>query len=146
MKVSHRSVFDADAVKAQMGIVAHNFETFIADARKLACETVGPNEVDAFLLNLLFPGEVFDTPEKKMAARGNTGYSKILTLFQRTAKGSDLPGVRGTLWGLVNGVSEYFDHHRGNSGTTRDNRLNYAWFGDGDKIKSAAFKQALALV
>lgn len=146
VKVSHRSVFDADAVKAQMGIVVHNFETFIANARALACAPVGPNEVDAFLLNLLFAGQEFDTPEQRMAARASTGYSKILNLFQRTARGSDLPGVKGTLWGLLNSVTEYMDHHRGNSGTTRDNRLNYSWFGDGDKLKTAAYKQALALV
>lgn len=146
VKVSHRSVFDLAAVKDRMGLVVRNFEQFIADARKLAAEPVSPAEVDAFLLTLLFSGQELDTSEKKMVARASTGYSKILTLFQRTARGSDLPGVRGTAWGLVNACTEYMDHWRGNSATTRDNRLAYAWFGDGDKMKSAAFKQAMGLV
>lgn len=54
--------------------------------------------------------------------------------------GSDLPGARGTLWGAVNGVTYYVDHVRGRN---QDSRLNAAWFGAGDGLKTQAVRVAV---
>ncbi len=144
VQVSHRSVFDADAVKSRMGIAITHFQTFITQARSLAKQQVGPSDVDKFLLSLLF-SETLETPEQQTAARASTGYAKIAALFNGGGRGSQLPGVAGTAWGLVNSVTEYIDHSRGNAATTRDNRLDHAWFGPGDALKTAAFDSACAL-
>jgi hypothetical protein len=69
-----------------------------------------------------------------------------MDLFKGAGKGASLPGVKGTAWGLVNAVTEYVDHHRGHSKTTRDNRMDYSWFGPGDQLKTDAFNAAIELI
>ena len=58
-----------------------------------------------------------------------------MALFNGQGKGSQLSSAKGTVWGLVNAVTEFVDHHRGR---TTDTRIDRAWFGDGQNIKSAA--------
>lgn len=149
IKVSHRSVFDPATVKAQLGIAVTNFESFISQARTLARAEVSPAQADAFLLGLLYPTQPLlaaGDKDQLLAARAGAGYAKINSLFNGAGKGAQLDGNVGTAWGLLNSCTEYVDHHRGTSKTTRDNRMDYAWFGDGDKLKSQAFAQLMSLV
>lgn len=147
VKVSHRSYFDADAVKGRMGVTVDNFTKFIATARELARYDMSKNAADKFMLNLLAPKpELVIDQAYAETVRDTTGYRKIAALFDGQARGSKLAGVSGTAWGMVNAVTEYIDHHRGNSKTTRDNRMDYAWFGAGDDLKSQAFDNAVALL
>ena len=66
----------------------------------------------------------------------------ILRLFE-TGRGTDIKGVRGTVWGLYNAVTEHVAHERGK---LEDNRLQSAWFGTGMDINKRAFEAALELV
>jgi phage/plasmid-like protein (TIGR03299 family) len=139
VKVSHRSVFDASAVKGRLGITVEDFETFIAKARTLALSQVTRQEAREFLM------PIFELTNEDLAKGGRkvNGYEKVMDLFLTSGKGSQMAGVNHTAWGLVNAVTEYVDHHRGNGGTTRDNRLDYAWFGAGDVMKTEVFDKAL---
>jgi phage/plasmid-like protein (TIGR03299 family) len=56
-------------------------------------------------------------------------------------KGSDLKGVRGTLWAAYNGVTEYIDYRRFEHSTS-DRRLQAIWFGDGYSVKARAYRVA----
>jgi Domain of unknown function (DUF932) len=58
------------------------------------------------------------------------------------AKGSNLPGVKGTAYGWLQSVTEYVDHAA--RARSDDNRLASAWFGPGDTIKTRAYEMALA--
>jgi hypothetical protein len=62
-------------------------------------------------------------------------------LFE-AGRGSDLPGVRGTLWGAYNCVSEFLGYERGNS---RDSRLGSLWFGASRRANVRALETALAM-
>lgn len=139
VRVSHKSHFNADNIKSQLGIARADFETFISQARYLACESLNVGQADQFLLDLLFTQKQLDASVKD--CRDNIGYKRIMALFEHNARGIELAGR--TAWGLVNAVTEYVDHHRGNAGTTDSNRRDYAWFGEGDKLKSEAFAKAL---
>ncbi len=57
-----------------------------------------------------------------------------------TGLGSDLRGVRGTLWGAYNAVTEVVDHQL--SETNKD-PIKYMGFGTGKEIKRKALKLAL---
>ena len=140
VKVSHRSVFDASAVKGKLGISVEDFETFIAKARCLALQNVTRTDAIEFLMPLFeLTREDIREPSRKTA-----GFEKVMSLFDGRGKGAQLQSASGTAWGLVNAVTEFVDHHRGNGGTTRDNRLDYAWFGLGDTLKTTAFDTAVA--
>ena len=59
--------------------------------------------------------------------------AKIAEL-RESGLGMDLEGSRGTLWGALNAVLEFVDHHH------RDRRLSYGLLGDGMNLKVRAFK------
>jgi phage/plasmid-like protein (TIGR03299 family) len=67
--------------------------------------------------------------------------NSCLRLFEE-GRGSDLPGVRGTLWGAYNSVSEFLGFERGNS---RDSRLGSLWFGASRRTNARALETALAM-
>ena len=48
----------------------------------------------------------------------------------------DLNGSRGTLWGALNAILEFVDHHQ----TVTGARVAYSLLGDGMDFKSRAFK------
>jgi hypothetical protein len=61
-----------------------------------------------------------------------------LTLVEN-GRGTDIKGVRGTLWGTYNAITEYVDHHK----TPRsgdEGRVQYIGFGTGKMVKDAALK------
>jgi phage/plasmid-like protein (TIGR03299 family) len=51
--------------------------------------------------------------------------------------GSNLISAKGTAWGALNGVTYFVDHLRSR---TQDLRLQNAWFGSGDALKTAALE------
>jgi phage/plasmid-like protein (TIGR03299 family) len=60
-------------------------------------------------------------------------------------RGNDLPGVRGTLWGAYNGVTELVDHYLYREGSP-EARLRSVCFGEGYEIKVRAYETALCLL
>jgi hypothetical protein len=60
-------------------------------------------------------------------------------------RGNDLPGVRGTLWGAYNGVTELVDHYLYREGSA-DACLRSVCFGEGYEIKVRAYETALGLL
>lgn len=93
-----------------------------------------------------FINSVFDA-EFESAQKGSTRAKNILDgvySLLETGMGADLPGVRGTVWGAYNAVTEYIDHHKNYRG--HDSALeNIAFGGLGGKVKQKAFDLALAL-
>jgi hypothetical protein len=57
----------------------------------------------------------------------------VLQLFNGVGKGSQIDGVAGTAWGLVNAVTEYSDFHI--RAKNQEYRLDSAWFGAGRALK-----------
>lgn len=138
VKVSHRSVFDADTVKGKLGIAIEDFETFISKARLLAMSQVSMSDAREF-----FTPYFFNMGVSEKDRRVNAGFDKVLALFGGAGRGARLEGVQGTAWGLVNAFTEFVDHHKGTVNTTRDVRLDNAWFGKGDDLKSQVFDNAI---
>jgi phage/plasmid-like protein (TIGR03299 family) len=89
-------------------------------------ETEGRDELAAVLAK-------GDKKEQKSVARA-------LALFNGEGRGANHPGVKGTMWGLLNAVTEHVDHELGR---TPDARLDSAWFGRGDAFKESALQALL---
>ena len=66
-------------------------------------------------------------------------FPRVLRLFEE-GMGTRIPGVRGTMWGAVNAVSEYIQYERG---TDEDRRLSETWFGTGAALNRKALDVAL---
>lgn len=143
ISVPHSTTFVPESVKRQLGIAAEQFDSFIAMSQQLARIQLNTQKAHDMLAKVIAPispaaqkGEVFQIEKVR-------SFKKIMELFDGGGMGADLPGVKGTAWGLVNAVTEYVDHH--SPSRTQDARLNSAWFGRGDAIKTSAMEVALSI-
>lgn len=130
VRVLHSERFDAESVRLQLGIVANAFENFLVQSRQLAGQGMDKTDADAFVTELLRPYHTSARPVAESRA-----YVRIMQLFNGAALGSDLPGVTGTRWAMLNAVTELVDHERGRSNNTR---IESAWFGTGAALKARA--------
>lgn len=138
VKVRHNTTFNAETVKGQMGLLGRKgFAAFIGRMRDLSSIDLG-TEGAKMALSLILP-----TPTGELEVHETKGFRKILDLFQGGAMGSNLPGVAGTAWGLLNAVTEYTDHHV--RSRTLENRLDSAWFGTGANLKATAEEVLLTM-
>lgn len=60
--------------------------------------------------------------------------------YVESGKGSEIPGVAGTMWGAYNGITEYLSHGRGRNEETR---LNSQLFGASATANAIALDRAL---
>jgi hypothetical protein len=130
VRVLHSERFDAESVRLQLGIVANAWESFLVQSRQLAGQPMAAEAADAFVAELLQPYHTSKLPINETRA-----YKRILALFNGGAIGSELPGVAGTRWAMLNAVTELVDHERGRSNNTR---IESAWFGAGAALKARA--------
>ena len=74
--------------------------------------------------------------------------SELFRLFEH-GRGQDIPETKLTTWAAFNAVAEFVDHHRSTRGRTEQERasrrLESAWFGSGNRLKSEAWKLALEM-
>lgn len=140
VKVRHNTVFNPDLVKEEMGLIgAKAFDKFLGNMRSLTKAKMTTSDAQNFVASLLPPstGGEKDVRESK-------AFAKIMSLFNGEAKGSQLPGVSGTAWGLLNAVTEYSDHHV--RARSQENRFDSAMFGVGANLKATAEEALLELV
>ncbi len=138
IKVPHRSAFDADRVKSQLGIAVEGWHGFV-ERMRILCETpVNPDSVDGVLRNLLtYPA----AQNGKAAVVNQQAVAKVRALYDGQGRGASLKTSRGTAFGLLNSITEFVDHHRRAQST--ENRLDAAWFGQGALLKQKAWKELL---
>lgn len=84
-------------------------------------------------------GEGLELEEEISSSRLIREVDKVLNIVE-TGRGSDIKGVRGTLWGAYNGITEYVDHHKAMS--SRISSTQYIGFGVGRMVKQKAINLA----
>lgn len=132
VRVLHSERFDADRVRQDLGIVAGAWDRFLIQSRQLAGQPLSAEGADQFVRALLEPYKSPGVPVEESRA-----YRRVLELFNGKGIGSDIPGVMGTRWGMLNAVTELVDHERGRSDNTR---MESAWFGTGANLKNRALE------
>lgn len=132
VRVLHSEKFDAESVRLQLGIVANQFERFMIQSRQLSHVPMSAEDADAFVAELLKPYHT-----SRVDISESRAYKRVMELFRGSAIGSDIPGVAGTRWAMLNSVTQLIDHERGRSTNTR---LESAWFGTGAVIKNRALE------
>ena len=139
VKVPHRSEFNADAVKQQLGITVAPWNQFVATMKDLVACPVDPDSVEGLLRRVLtYPGQL-----GKPAVVNEQAVRSARALFEGGGRGSQLVSSRGTAWGLLSSVTEYVDHHR--RARSDDHRLEAAWFGQGAQFKQRAWDEVVQL-
>jgi len=134
---SHIQKFDHEKVKAKLGNAVGAFGAFMDMAKYLQKQRIGGSNAIEFVRKLVLMPEQYQ--DGGYNYNKNRAFSKIMDLFEGEAKGSELIG--DSKWGMLNAVTEYVDHFAGHS---QDNRLNNAWFGNGERLKNKAKELLLA--
>lgn len=143
VKVPHRSQFDPQAVKRQLGIAVSSWDGFMARTKALAECKVKDDAVEAFFKRVLtYP--VNPAADGSTTAVNDSAMKAVQELYAGRGKGAEMASAAGTAWGLLNSVTEFVDHHR--RARSADHRLDAAWFGQGAALKQKAWEETLKLV
>lgn len=153
VRVLHRSEFDPEKVKDELGLARGNFAKFALGMRDLSAARLSADDAAQLTARLLSPAATGAAASvEAIAAQAaamqkvseSKRFQKIMGLFSGDGMGAQLAGREGTFWGWVNAVTEYVDHHAPAKNESR--RMNSAWFGDGDDLKTAAVELALGTI
>ena len=155
VKVSHRSVFDADAVKQRLGVAVSHWDQFMYEMKVLSERKVSTKEANAYFETLLTqttPQSTESTPSGLRLLKPSTkpiipnerAYKKLQAMYGGQGRGAELTAAKNTAWGLLCAVTEFVDHER--QARSTENRLDSAWFGNGAQMKQQALEKALQLM
>lgn len=142
VRIAHHSTFDALDVQKRLGLIRSAWENFMKETHQLANAEVSATAFEQRTIELVAPtlGPKTDgTSQDSEGVKASKAYRRIMELFNGAAIGSDLT-VGPTAWQWLNSVTQYVDHERGRGA---DSRMNAAWFGNGDMLKSRALDLAL---
>lgn len=140
IKVPHRSQFNPEAVKRQLGITVSSWDGFVARMKALVDRPVDPDSVEGLLRRVL----TYTAADGKNAVVNEQALASVRSLYEGGGRGALMASSRGTAWGLLNSVTEYVDHHR--RARSDDHRRDAAWFGQGAQLKQRAWDEAMKLV
>lgn len=138
LSISHSSRFDAVAVKEQLGIYKSNWSEFQDLSKELSKYKMADEDALEFLAKILMRSK--KDLEQTMETRT---VKNVFELYKGKGKGADLVSASNTAWGLLNSVTEFFDHHRGSN---PNSRLVNSWFKNGARLKQKAWEEAVQLV
>ena len=133
--VNHRTAFDPDAVKEQMGIAREKMEQYKSMAEFLGSKRYTADNVIQYF------NTVFGAPAKEKV-------DNVIPFTSRNAKLAmeniqTQPGANfaeGSWWQAFNAVTYMTDHLQGRE---NDSRLQSAWYGRNRKVKLNALDKAL---
>jgi phage/plasmid-like protein (TIGR03299 family) len=133
-------------IQETMNVADRNFEATLDQMRAMARHGVTKDTLKEYVTRIFRPKPVTNDADEPMTEdqeeRCDRIVGNIIPLFEH-GKGNDMPGVKGTLWGAYNAVTEYLTWHRGRNA---DNRLTSLWFGDGQAVGQRAFDEARKMV
>ena len=136
VKLNHRSKFDADIVKQQMGLASEKFAMYKEMAEFLSTKKF---TVESLLnyYNEVFPHTYSKGKEVKVPADLTKNGKAALDLLY-TQPGANFG--EGTWWQAINSVTYMTDHTMGRNAETR---LQSAWFGQNQSRKVKAVNKAV---
>ena len=138
VKLNHRSVFDADMVKQQMGLASEKFAMYKDMATFLSTKKFS---VDALIqyYDEVFPHTYANSRDKKV--------QELADLTKNGKQAMDIlytqPGAQygeGTWWQALNSVTYMTDHLMGKNS---ESRLQSSWFGQNQARKVKAVNKAV---
>lgn len=141
IKVPHRTSFDAQAVKQQLGVAVSQWDAFMYRMKTLSERKVKSHEAMNYFLRVLCNSDSIQ--ESGRGLINERALKKVQAMYDGDGHGAELDAAKGTAWGLLNAITEFVDHER----RARNDayRLDSAWFGQGAVLKQRALDEALAL-
>ena len=138
VRTRHNQKFEASAVQEQLLSFSDSWKEMQETVKAISKRVVKGAEAVKVLATL------FDVADKPVEEQVTGNVETIMNKFSTGSYiGSDLKSSSGTLWGLVNAVTEFVDHDRARD---QSRRLDWAFFGGGAELKKKALKVAATLL
>lgn len=148
IRVPHSASFEAEMVKQQLGIVAGAWESFLGNIQLLAKFKLDPEtaiQVVADELKAEWKNkETGDNMSLDEMLESSVALRRIMKLYESDSLGNDFRSSKGTAWGLVNAVTQYFDHEAGGKGD-KSRAFERAHLTDRAKFKTNVADRLLAI-
>jgi phage/plasmid-like protein (TIGR03299 family) len=138
VRVTHKSDWDANQVKIDLGLIDASWDKFITDMRKLAEVKVEDSFARKYFQDKFYNPKI-DATEQTWGAVKKV--DDLMKLF-KNGNGSELSG--NTAWGVVNAVTDLYTHGTGRKQDPSKKFWNA--FMDSDKIKQTVVNDMLELV
>jgi phage/plasmid-like protein (TIGR03299 family) len=122
-------------LREAMNLANQEFEASAALYRRLQHRAINQNDLARYVRLVL--GTDDDPPSSRL-----THLLEEIFRLHEEGRGSNLPGVRGTLWGAYNAFNEWLVYGRG---SRQDVRLDSLWYGSGARLNERALDVALDL-
>lgn len=142
VRVSHSSIFDADAAKVTLG-VGDAFVRFQEQAETMAEKTVSDRQAIEYFLEVYHSMKVEQVVDAGAARRAADRTIERLAKHFKTSPGASMESAAGTVWGLLNAVTYDVDHAA--RARSDENRATSAMFGAGERLKNRAREIALEM-
>ena len=136
VKLNHRSKFDADMVKQQMGLASEKFAQYKEMAEFLSTKTFSVDKLINYY-NEVFP-HTYSKGKEVNAVEDLTKNAKAAMDVLYTQPGANFG--EGTWWQALNSVTYLTDHKMGRSA---ESRMQSAWFGQNQARKIKAVNKAV---
>lgn len=138
IRVPHSRKFNADDVRAQLGVADDRFASFARDADALTRDKISDDDAIEFFVNLIAKKDDDGIVQNERTVKNVT--RELMQLY-RNGPGAQLETARKTYWGAVNAVTHYADHQ--SRARSNENRFDSASFGAQLLTKQLAFNNAL---
>lgn len=159
VRIPHRGSARKNLVWAAetLGILQRKFGHFEKRFRAMAGHPLDAHGLEDFLDRLFPLPTEMDEVESLTSDQEAKAQKRLKVLLDREAvthlwdqgKGSDLPGVRHSLWMAYNAVAERVDHQSRKEfldPLARDHHLEHVWFKDGYQLKARAYRAAIDIL
>lgn len=141
IRIPHSKKFNPDQVKIDAGLYEEGFNEMADDMNKMANTRVTKDQAVKFFLSL------YHDLEKEEELEITPAEEKAMNTMIQLAtngRGANLESSKGTVWGLLNAVTEFVDHEAASRST--NNRFKSSQFGAGNVLKGTALNQAEELI
>lgn len=138
VRVPHNRVWNPHEVKEQLGFIDTGWAIFKDNITRLSETTAERGFVADYLVELFGDSSV---PVDQQSPAVADKCANIWNLYTRDGYGATMESANGTLWGLLNAVTETIDHHTNHH--TADARVNSSWYGAGATLKQKAYNLAM---
>lgn len=119
IRVPHSANFEPGLIKQQLGLVSGAWENFLVNVNKLAKFKIDRDTAIQIVADELKREwknkEGGDMTQDEMLDSSSV-LRRIVKLYDSDSLGNDFKSAKGTAWGLVNAVTQYFDHETGGKG------------------------------
>ena len=147
-RIKHTRVIhdNLNAVRDALDIQRRSFRYTVAEYRQMAQKSLNTESFEEYIAKVFSKQLETESDKPNRPVSELRHYEQIVQNFE-SGLGSNVKGVRGTLWGAYNAVTEWTSHQRSsNDAAAARDRLNSLWFGSSSQINETAHSVAMAMV